>query len=80
MARPGTRSPCYPRAMPLDLSPFDHALLADDTPYPFVIQCEQFKTSLLIQERLAALPNVEALFDHEVVAVEQGDDDVTITV
>jgi 3-(3-hydroxy-phenyl)propionate hydroxylase len=83
MARVGLVTPIFQfwdRPTGTRVAEFDHALLADDTLYPFVIQCEQFKTSLLIQERLAALPNVEALFDHEVVAVEQGADDVTITV
>jgi len=50
---------------------FDHALLENDTPYPLVVQCEQFKTARLILERLAALPNVEVLFGHEVVEVSQ---------
>ena len=27
------------------IAEFDHALLEGETPYPFVIQCEQFKTS-----------------------------------
>src|SRR5215470_6535990 len=29
---------------------FDHSLLANDTRYPFVVQCEQFKTSRLLFE------------------------------
>jgi 3-(3-hydroxy-phenyl)propionate hydroxylase len=57
---------------------FDHALLKNDTPYPFVVQCEQFKTARLILERLLALPNVEVLFGHEVVGVEQDDRSVTV--
>ncbi len=32
---------------------FDHALLKDDTRYPYVVQCEQFKTAKLILDRLA---------------------------
>jgi 3-(3-hydroxy-phenyl)propionate hydroxylase len=59
---------------------FDHALLKNDTRYPYVIQCEQFKTTRIILDRLKALPNVEVLFGHEVIAVEQGADQVTITV
>jgi 3-(3-hydroxy-phenyl)propionate hydroxylase len=57
---------------------FDHALLKDDTAYPFVVQCEQFKTARLILERLRTLPNVEVLFGHEVVGVEQNDRSVTV--
>jgi 3-(3-hydroxy-phenyl)propionate hydroxylase len=83
MARVGLVTPIFQfwdRQSGRRVAEFDHALLADDTRYPFVIQCEQFKTARLILERLAALPNVEVLFDHAVAAVEQGADDVTITV
>jgi 3-(3-hydroxy-phenyl)propionate hydroxylase len=59
---------------------FDHALLANDTPYPFVIQCEQFKTSRLILDRLQALSNVEVLFNHRVTEVAQDHRGVTVTV
>jgi 3-(3-hydroxy-phenyl)propionate hydroxylase len=59
---------------------FDHALLRNDTPYPFVVQCEQFKTARLILERLETLPHVEVLFGHEVVEVSQGDRSVTVGV
>ena len=34
---------------------FDHALLAGDTRFPFVVQCEQFKTAQLILDRLERL-------------------------
>ena len=34
---------------------FDHALLKDDTRYPFVVQCEQFKTAKLILDRRAEI-------------------------
>jgi 3-(3-hydroxy-phenyl)propionate hydroxylase len=50
---------------------FDHAVLAKDTRHPFVVQCEQFKTSKLLLKRVQALPNVEVLFGHEVVDVRQ---------
>jgi 3-(3-hydroxy-phenyl)propionate hydroxylase len=83
MARVGLVTPIFQfwdRPSGRRVAEFDHALLAVDTRYPFVIQCEQFKTARLILERLAALPNVEVLFDHAVAAVEQGADDVTITV
>jgi len=46
---------------------FDHALLKDDTPFPYVVQCEQFKTAELILDRLRKLPNVDVLYGHEVV-------------
>jgi 3-(3-hydroxy-phenyl)propionate hydroxylase len=59
---------------------FDHALLKNDTRYPYVIQCEQFKTARILLDRLRALHNVEVLFGHEVVEVEQSAGDVTVTV
>jgi 3-(3-hydroxy-phenyl)propionate hydroxylase len=59
---------------------FDHALLAGETPYPFVIQCEQFKTSRIILSRLATMPNVQVLLDHSLVAIEQHASDVTVQV
>jgi 3-(3-hydroxy-phenyl)propionate hydroxylase len=59
---------------------FDHALLKDDTAYPFVVQCEQFKTAKLILDRVKKLPNVEILFGHEVVDVTPADRSVAVDV
>jgi len=59
---------------------FDHALLKDDTPYPTVIQCEQFKTAALILERLRLLPEVEMFFAHQVTQVMQDGSGVAVTV
>jgi 3-(3-hydroxy-phenyl)propionate hydroxylase len=62
------------------IAEFDHTLLKDETAYPYVNQCEQFKTAGIILERLRAMPNVEVLFEHEVTEVAQSANDVTITV
>ena len=59
---------------------FDHGLLKDETPFPYVVQCEQFKTTALILERLKSLPNVEVNFSHEVVDINQSSDNVSVTV
>jgi 3-(3-hydroxy-phenyl)propionate hydroxylase len=59
---------------------FDHAMLAKDTSQPLVIQCEQFKTANLILKRLAALPNVEVMWDHRVIAMMQDARGVEVTV
>jgi 3-(3-hydroxy-phenyl)propionate hydroxylase len=59
---------------------FDHAVLKDDTRHPFVVQCEQFKTAKLVLDRLQDHPNVEVLFDHEVLDVAQTTDAVTVQV
>ena len=59
---------------------FDHALLKDDTRYPYVVQCEQFKTAKLILDRLRTLPHVEVLYGHEIVDVSPSDGSVTVDV
>jgi 3-(3-hydroxy-phenyl)propionate hydroxylase len=59
---------------------FDHALLKDDTRYPYVVQCEQFKTAKLILDRLHKLPNVEVLFGHAVVDVTQTGGSISVEV
>lgn len=59
---------------------FDHALLAGDTPYPYVIQCEQFKTSRLVLDRLQSMPHVEVLFSHQVLDLTQSDGAVVVSV
>jgi 3-(3-hydroxy-phenyl)propionate hydroxylase len=59
---------------------FDHALLKDDTRFPYVVQCEQFKTARLILDRLRKLPNVEVLYGHEVIDVSPSDRSVAVDV
>lgn len=59
---------------------FHHGVLASDTKYPFVVQCEQFKTASFLLERASALPSVEVLFDHEVIDVRQSADAVSVDV
>jgi 3-(3-hydroxy-phenyl)propionate hydroxylase len=74
MARVGLVAPIFQfwdRPSGQLVAEFDHAVLKDDTRHPFVIQCEQFKTSNLILERLRKLGNVEVLFNHEVTGVTQ---------
>ena len=62
------------------IAEFDHAVLKDDTRHPFVVQCEQFKTSHLILERLRKLAHVDVLFDYEVIGVTQTADTVSVEV
>ena len=67
MARLGLVAPIFQfwdRPSGRKVAEFDHALLKDDTRFPFVIQCEQFKTAELILGRVRELPNVEILFGH----------------
>ncbi len=83
MARVGLVAPIFQfwdRPSGRKVAEFDHALLKDDTAYPFVIQCEQFKTAQLILERLRDLPNVEILFGHQLVEAGQSAGAVTALV
>ena len=62
------------------IAEFDMALLADDTAYPFRLQCEQWKLSRVLMARLAEFPHVKLIFGAEVAAVTQNTDSVRIDV
>jgi 3-(3-hydroxy-phenyl)propionate hydroxylase len=62
------------------IAEFDHAVLATDTRYPYVVQCEQFKTAKLLLQRLKKFPNVEVMFGHEVIEVAQTAQSVSVKV
>ena len=83
MARVGLVAPIFQfwdRPSGQKIAEFDHAVLAGDTSFPYVVQCEQFKTAKLILERLKSLANVTVMFEHEVVDVRDAADGVTVTV
>src|SRR5215470_1055222 len=83
MARVGLVAPIFQfwdRPSGKLVAEFDHAVLKDDTRHPFVVQCEQFKTTRLLLERLRGLSNVEVQFSHEVIDVSQNADSVSIEV
>jgi 3-(3-hydroxy-phenyl)propionate hydroxylase len=83
MARVGLVAPIFQfwdRPSNRLVAEFDHSILANDTQHPFVVQCEQFKTSRLLLERVQKLSNVEVLFDHEVIDLRQTADAVSIDV
>lgn len=83
MARVGLVAPIFhfwDRPSAALIAEFDHAVLKDDTQHPFVVQCEQFKTANLLLERLRKVPNVEVMYDHEVVGVTQDADAVSVEV
>ena len=83
MTRVGLKAPIFQfwdRPSGELVAEFDHAVLQNDSKHPFVIQCEQFKTSNLLLERLRKIPNVDVLFSHEVVGAAQTADAVTIEV
>ncbi|MGA8693275.1 MAG: FAD-dependent monooxygenase [Xanthobacteraceae bacterium] len=83
MARVGLVAPIFQfweRPSQELVAQFDHAVLKNDARHPFVVQCEQFKTAKLVLDRLQLYPNVEVLFDHEVVDVAQSADAVSVQV
>ena len=83
MARVGLVAPIFQfwdRPSQALVAQFDHAVLKNDTRHPFVVQCEQFKTAKLVLDRLQPYPNVEVLFDHEVIDVAQNASAVTVQV
>jgi 3-(3-hydroxy-phenyl)propionate hydroxylase len=62
------------------IAQFDHAVLRNDTRYPFVVQCEQHKLVKLITERLRALPNAEIHVASRVCAIDLTDNGVALTI
>jgi 3-(3-hydroxy-phenyl)propionate hydroxylase len=59
---------------------FDHDLLKGDCRFPYVIQCEQYKTASIAFDALAALPGTEVRFSHRVTGVRQTADGVTVAI
>jgi len=59
---------------------FDHEVLKNDTPYPFVVQCEQHKRARLAIERLREMPNADVQLSARVDAVEQFDKRIELTI
>jgi 3-(3-hydroxy-phenyl)propionate hydroxylase len=59
---------------------FNFGVLKDDTPYPFVVQCEQHKLANMTIDRLRSFANAKIDFCSEVTSLEQFDDHVEITV
>jgi 3-(3-hydroxy-phenyl)propionate hydroxylase len=58
---------------------FDHDVLRDETPYPFVVQTEQHKLARMGIERLKSFPDVEVRFGTRVITVSQDADGATIS-
>ncbi len=57
---------------------FDMTELADATPFPFRLQCEQWKLAELASDRVAAHPHGRTLFSHSVTSFEQDRNGVTV--
>jgi len=59
---------------------FDHEILKDETPYPFVVQTEQHKLAYMGLDKLRSYPDASVHFDHRVTSVLQTEDQVTLTI
>ena len=59
---------------------FDHELLRDDTDYPYVVQCEQFKLTRILIDLMRSMTAADIRFSHRVTSVSQGDQCVSIEV
>lgn len=62
------------------IAEFDHSLLGDDTKYPYVVQCEQFKVTRILLDLLSSLSHCKVYFSHEVCSVQQSEDSVSLEV
>src|SRR5690349_22331274 len=58
---------------------FDVTRLKNETRHPYRLQCEQFKLVGHVYRELAKIPGVDLRFGHELVAIDQNDDEVTVT-
>ena len=58
---------------------FDHEMLRDETPYPFVVQTEQHKLARMGIERLKSFRDVDVRFAIRATGVTQDTDSVTVT-
>jgi 3-(3-hydroxy-phenyl)propionate hydroxylase len=57
---------------------FDLGLIADETPYPFRLHCEQHKLSRIAFDALSRFPNARVLFGHHCTGFTQDADGVTV--
>jgi len=57
---------------------FDLSVLRDETAFPYRLQCEQWKLTTVLRDRLAKDPNAEIMFGLRAVSVEQDADRVVL--
>src|SRR5688572_2410905 len=62
------------------IAEFDHDRLRQDTPYLFVVQCEQHKLARLAIARLREMPGAEVHFSARVAEVDAGRGRVEVAV
>ena len=59
---------------------FDLGILSNDTAYPYRLQCEQWKLTELLRDRLERSSLVDIVYEAEAVAAKQDDDGVVLTI
>ena len=59
---------------------FDLTELSDITPYPYRLQCEQFKLARLLTGKMKDMPNADVQFSRRLLSVEQSDNGVKVHV
>ena len=57
---------------------FDVTRLKNETQHPYRLQCEQFKLVGHVYQELAKIPGVDVRLGHEVVSIDQSDDEVAV--
>jgi 3-(3-hydroxy-phenyl)propionate hydroxylase len=62
------------------IATFEMALLKDDTNHPYRLQCEQWRLTRLLRDKLADNPDVTFRYDSRAAEVRQDDDRVFLTV
>ena len=61
------------------IAEFDMELLRGETAHPYRVQCEQFKYTRMVHERLRAFPDCRIVFGAKVSGVSQSADAVKVT-
>jgi len=62
------------------IAQFDAEVLRGDTDHPYRLQCEQWKMTRLIRDRLAAFPDARLSLEARVMGVKQDPDGVTLQI
>ena len=62
------------------IATFDLGLLKDDTRHPYRLQCEQWRLTRLLRDRLAENPDVDFVYDARATEVRQSADAVILTI
>lgn len=63
-----------------EVAQFDMTLIADETPFPFRLQLEQYEMTHILNAKLREYPHAQVLFSHELTGANQDATGVTATV